>query len=222
MNTISTSGISPSQVIRAEHLLRIIRALDGTSNNDITISGSFNQGYYTTASGDYSHAEGNSTQAIGDYSHAEGEKTQAIGSHSHAEGAGTIAIGSHSHAEGVKTQAAGDFSHAEGIDTVSLGLASHAEGLRTIALGDHQHVQGQYNISSSAQSAFIIGNGADNNNRSNLIFASGSQFEISGSLHISGSPSYIYMNDNVGGLHRMSISTGGTLVIDTITQNKLK
>jgi hypothetical protein len=42
MSTISTSGISPSQVIRSSHLLRIINALDGTVNNDIIISGSLN------------------------------------------------------------------------------------------------------------------------------------------------------------------------------------
>lgn len=40
MSTISTSGISVSQVIRAEHLLRIINALSNTSNIDIKISGS--------------------------------------------------------------------------------------------------------------------------------------------------------------------------------------
>lgn len=42
MSTISTSGISPSQIIRSEHLLRIINALDGTTPNDIIISGSLN------------------------------------------------------------------------------------------------------------------------------------------------------------------------------------
>jgi len=40
MSTISTSGISVSQVIRAEHLLRIIGALNGTLNNTIILSGS--------------------------------------------------------------------------------------------------------------------------------------------------------------------------------------
>ena len=42
MSTISTSGISPSQIIRSTHLLRIINALDGTTNDDIIISGSLN------------------------------------------------------------------------------------------------------------------------------------------------------------------------------------
>lgn len=40
MSTISTSGINIGQIIKSEHLLRIIRALDGTVSNDIIISGS--------------------------------------------------------------------------------------------------------------------------------------------------------------------------------------
>jgi hypothetical protein len=40
MSTISTSGISIGQIIKSEHLLRIIRALDGGAVNDIVISGS--------------------------------------------------------------------------------------------------------------------------------------------------------------------------------------
>lgn len=38
--TISTEGIYPGAVIKADHVLRIIRALDGTANNTIIISGS--------------------------------------------------------------------------------------------------------------------------------------------------------------------------------------
>lgn len=38
--TISTQGIYPGAVIQADHILRIIRALDGTANNEIIISGS--------------------------------------------------------------------------------------------------------------------------------------------------------------------------------------
>ena len=57
----------------------------------------------------------------------------------------------------------------------------------TIAQGAYQHVQGQYNQSSSAQGAFIVGNGTADGARSNLIFASGSQVQITGSARITGS-----------------------------------
>jgi hypothetical protein len=158
------------------------------------------EGRQTVAAGDYSHAEGSgtialiagahaegyNTQALGLYSHAEGSNTIALGSYSHAEGNGTIASGSYSHAEGQSTKTSGSYSHAEGFATIAIGTYSHAEGLRTIALGDYSHVQGQYNISSSAQSAFIIGNGVSEGSRSNLVFASGSQFQITGSLNVTG------------------------------------
>jgi hypothetical protein len=160
------------------------------------------EGYLTITSGSYSHAEGESTQATGYASHAEGVGTQAIGDYSHAEGeSGTIAQGQASHAEGRATLASGRSSHAEGESTIAGGSYSHAEGsatetradyshaegLNTIASGLYQHVQGQYNRTSNVQSAFIVGNGVDDNNRSNLIFAAGNTVQVTGSLQVSGS-----------------------------------
>jgi len=150
-------------------------------------TGSHSEGYGTQADGNFSHAEGVDAQASGDYSHAEGYNTVASGDYSHAEGFETIASGESSHAEGQGTVASGYGSHAEGLETTTSGSYSHAEGLQTVASADFQHVQGQWNISSSAQSAFIHGNGTADNARSNLIFASGSQVQITGSLLVSGS-----------------------------------
>ena len=206
------------------------------------------EGQQTTASGSYSHAEGRYTVAIGEFSHAEGDGTDALGYGSHAEGAGTVALGgyshtegnsciasgSYSHAEGNFTIARGDYSHAEGNSTVAsgssshaegtdsraIGQGSHAEGLWTVAIGAFQHTQGQYNITSSTQGAFIIGNGTDNTLRSNLVFTSGSEFQVTGSLKVTGSfvppvmtsasraalvtpatGSIVYQNDSITGLY---------------------
>jgi hypothetical protein len=129
-------------------------------NQLVIITGSLIQGLEgNIATGEYSHAEGSITKATGDYSHAEGDNTQAKGNYSHAEGQETIASGSY----------------------------SHAEGYQTIALANHQHVQGQFNATSSVPAAFIVGNGTDNNNRSNLIYAAGNEVQISGSLQVLGS-----------------------------------
>ena len=141
------------------------------SNVDIT--GKLEQGLNVVASGFASHAQGGASQALGTFSHAEGNTTTANGNGSHAEGAGTIANGIS--------------SHAEGDSTIANGLSSHTEGLGTIADGDYQLTIGQYNTPSSAQSAFIIGNGVDGGNRSNLLFAQGSQVQITGSLRVNGS-----------------------------------
>jgi hypothetical protein len=108
----------------------------------------------------------------------------ATGENSHAEGSITKAIGNYSHAEGDNTQAKGDYSHAEGQETIASGSYSHAEGYQTIALANRQHVQGQWNAASSVESAFIVGNGTDDGNRSNLIHAAGNEVQISGSVGI--------------------------------------
>ena len=158
-------------------------------------TGSHAEGNRTTASGDFSHTEGlsisfgvsgGSLKALGYGSHAEGYNTVTFGSASHAEGYFTTASGDYSHAEGYGTTASGSASHAEGYYTTASGDYSHAEGLGTVASGSYQHVQGQYNISSSAQSAFIVGNGTSISARSNLIFASGSEVQVTGSLSVSG------------------------------------
>ena len=129
-------------------------------NQQVIITGSLIQGLEgNIATGEYSHAEGSITKATGDYSHAEGDNTQAKG----------------------------DYSHAEGQETIASGSYSHAEGLQTIALADHQHVQGQFNATSSVPAAFIVGNGTDNSNRSNLIYAAGNEVQISGSVKVFGS-----------------------------------
>jgi hypothetical protein len=144
------------------------------------------EGSGTTASGTGSHAEGDSSISSGRYSHAEGYQSEARANWSHAEGYTTATDGNYSHAEGDHAVATGEHSHAEGSYTQAIGDSSHAEGFYTVASGSYQHVQGQFNISSSAQSAFIIGNGTSNANRRNLVFASGSQFQVTGSLNVSG------------------------------------
>jgi hypothetical protein len=136
------------------------------------------EGGNTKASGFYSHAEGYQTTASGYYSHSEGQLTIASGTYSHAEGLQTSATTFGSHAEGNKTLASGFFSHAEGSGTTASGIYSHAEGLATIANGAYQQVIGQYNLTATTQSAFIVGNGTSNLNRSNLLVAANSAVTI--------------------------------------------
>ena len=135
---------------------------------DVTASGycSHAEGLYTTASGDYSHAEGSRPTASGTYSHAEGYNTTASGNYSHAEGVGTTASTSCSHAEGYDTTASGYCSHAEGRDAIASGDYSHAGGLMTVADGDYMTAIGEYNTKNSGK-AFVIGNGANDKDRSN-------------------------------------------------------
>jgi hypothetical protein len=144
----------------------------------------------------------------------------ATGENSHAEGSITKAIGNYSHAEGDNTQAKGDYSHAEGQETIASGSYSHAEGYQTIALANHQHVQGQFNAVSSIPAAFIVGNGTDDGNRSNLIYAAGNEVQITGSLNVTTS---ITGSSFVGKLATTQIAvTTATASISTIISSSVK
>ena len=100
----------------------------------------------STATGEYSHAEGKntSTTASGKYSHAEGLGTNADNDAAHAEGSGTTASGIYSHSEGKETTASGKYSHAEGLGTNADNDAAHAEGSGTTASGKYSHAGGYY------------------------------------------------------------------------------
>lgn len=147
-----------------------------------TASGDFShaEGYSTEASGSISHVEGECSIASGVASHAEGYSTEASGEKSHAEGIFATASGVSSHAEGNSTTASGEVSHAEGINTLSEGKCSHAEGSNTEAKGKYSHASGfltqathscQYAVGCGndpkADSLFEVGNGL--NAEGNLI-----------------------------------------------------
>jgi len=141
-----------------------------SEGGDTTASGVYShaEGRYSVASGARSHAEGDTATASAWGSHAEGGYTKAINDNAHAEGRSTTASGDRSHAEGSYTTASGNMSHAEGDNTAASGRCSHVEGANTIASSACQHVQGKNNIEdSNGKYAFIIGNGASPDARSN-------------------------------------------------------
>lgn len=107
---------------------------------------------------------------VGPMSFAEGDNITASGLYSHAEGSFTIAHGESSHAEGDSTNAGGKNSHAEGYHSMANGLRSHAQNFETIASGLNQTALGRYNIEDNDDTySVIIGNGTNDNNRSNAL-----------------------------------------------------
>lgn len=154
--------------------------------NQTTASGSnsYAEGTNTKSTANNSHSEGNGSISSGSGSHAEGngilvgtsmQYTSATASGSHAEGIGTLASSNGSHSEGQRTTASGQNAHAEGSKTIASGSHSHAEGMVTEANHRSQHVGGEYNIPDDSSSSSsnrgnyveIIGNGTDDNARSN-------------------------------------------------------
>jgi len=226
-NVILSNQTSSMSVLSASYANNA-DLLDGKDSTEFATTGSNEFNGNQTITGSLIQGLGNI--ATGENSHAEGEITQAIGLFSHAEGLGTIAYGGR--------------SHAEGQDTIASGSYSHAEGYQTIALADHQHVQGQFNATSSVPAAFIVGNGTDDSNRSNLIHAAGNEVQISGNQRISGSIYFansssiytnnaydIYIKPNVSGAatllsqdesHYVLVNNNGTFANDLTVNGFLK
>lgn len=126
---------------------------------------SMNEGK-SIAPGKYSHSEGFETIASGNYSHAAGRQSEASGQDSFVEGYDNTASGVSSHAEGVSTEASGYMSHAGNYGTIAQGWAQTAIGSFNVASGSN------YPSSAVPEPIFIIGNGSDDNNRSNAFVVS--------------------------------------------------
>lgn len=126
--------------------------------------------------GDQSVVIGTLCEASGYRSIAEGSGTVASDEVAHAEGANSVASEYASHAEGQSTTASGPEAHAEGNHTLASGYESHAQNGGTIAQGYRQTAIGSYNIAQGGRAeiqntdyAFIIGNGTDDDARSNAL-----------------------------------------------------
>ena len=167
------------------------------------------EGYYTEAASNYSHSEGYRTDATNTAAHAEGYESLASGLYSHASNRNTTASATCAHAEGEGTSATADAAHSEGFQSVASGFASHAEGYETTASGLYSHaagrasqatassataigynliadqqnsaVFGQWNLHNQSGVLFAVGNGADEENRSDAI-----QVDQLGNLTASG------------------------------------
>jgi hypothetical protein len=146
-NSGSTFGASPS--FRYDYTIESL-----AQGNSTTASANFShaEGILTEASFPGAHAEGNNTIAAGISSHAEGELTTAQGTGAHAEGYESLSSGNYSHAEGYQNISSGQRSHAEGDNTISSGTGSHAEGYQTIASGQRSHAEGDNTVSSGTGS----------------------------------------------------------------------
>ena len=131
----------------------------------------------TSPTGTYASAMGNGTTASGNESTAMGYDTTASGEASTAMGYSTTASHQASTAMGRETTASGRRSTAMGYSTTASGNESTAMGYSTTASDFASTVIGQYNSSgssvtnnatsfSTSNTAFVIGNGAASNAKS--------------------------------------------------------
>jgi hypothetical protein len=145
-----------------------------------TTSGTGIQSPTSVASGDTSTAMGGSTTASGLISTAMGLSTEASGFASTAMGYQSTASGTVSTAMGEFTTASGDNSTAMGAATTASGAASTSLGYVTTASDYNSFVIGRYNLLgsivtnnatqfSTENTAFVIGNGIDTDNKSDAL-----------------------------------------------------
>ena len=120
---------------------------------------------------------------VGNYSVAEGENSESSGYASHCEGYNCVASGGFSHAEGDSAEAHEGAAHAEGTGSIASERFAHAQNLETIANQWAQTTLGTYNIADTTpltpvhpngytefgNYAVIVGNGTDDNARSNAL-----------------------------------------------------
>jgi hypothetical protein len=108
------------------------------------------EGYNTTASGDYSHAEGQFGMAFGKDAHVEGCSTNCYADITSWAGKIPENLTADAllswHADNGFAIAKGDYSHVEGQDCLALGTSAHAEGDRCLAIGENAHAEGHYTL----------------------------------------------------------------------------
>jgi hypothetical protein len=132
-------------------------------------SGSTSMGYNTNASGVISTSMGIGTNASGEYSTSMGFFTNANGFYSTSIGKNTNANGGSSTSMGESTNANGVASTSMGYGTTANGHFSSAMGFFTKAKSANSLVIGRYNDSSNTNRLFEIGNGTDDNLRTNAM-----------------------------------------------------
>ena len=134
-----------------------------SSTRGATGSSAVAMGINTTASGLFSTAMGANTTAIGTYSTAMGITTEASGT-------GSTAMGVSSEASGESSTAMGSLVRASGHNSTAMGQYTIASDFASLVIG--QYNSSGYSVTNNATSfntantAFVIGNGADSSNKS--------------------------------------------------------
>ena len=136
--------------------------VDNSTNVSATGSSSIAMGNSTTASG-------NATTAMGDTTIASGVASTAMGRYSTASGNHTTAMGYDTEASGNYSTAMGRYTTASGNHTTAMGQYTTASDYGSLVIGQYNSsgssVTGSATAFSTANTAFVIGNGADTDNK---------------------------------------------------------
>ena len=228
LNDISTNGIQATgNTATGQYSFAIGHENQATGFGSVSLaSSSVSSGIASvaigdrvTASGDYgSTAIGLLTTASGNSSFAGGDNTTSSGAYSFAFGENSISSGGTSVAFGFGTESSGLYSTSFGVNSNADGNTSAAMGYGTIASDYGSLVVGVNNLSGStvtsdadyldlSNTAFVIGNGLDESNRSDALVV-----KFDGTTTIAGSVNASSFIGNGSGL------TNLPLVVESITE----
>jgi hypothetical protein len=129
-------------------------------------------GFHSTALGDNSIASGNSSTALGNNSIASGQFSTALGLYTLASAQTSTAMGSNTMASGDNSTALGSYTRASGQYSTSAGRHTIAKGYSSTVVGlynDSILLVDQTNLPSSTTPLFIVGNGDNDNDRTNAM-----------------------------------------------------
>ena len=130
-------------------------------------------GYASTAMGQNSTASGDSSTTMGTYTTASEYNSTAMGYFTTASGNASTAMGYSSDASGGGSTSMGAYTTASGSGSTSMGAYTTASDFGSLVIG-HYNLLGSTVTNSDTQfstenTAFVIGNGADADNRSDAL-----------------------------------------------------
>ena len=128
-------------------------------------------GYGSTAIGDNTTASGFNSTSMGIDTEASGDYSTAMGFNSNAIGMYSVAIGATNNSTGYASTTLGDANLASGRASTAIGAGTIAEdyGMFTIGSWSKALDNPSPELFSYTNTAFLIGNGADADNRSNAV-----------------------------------------------------
>ena len=200
---------------------------DNSTNTSATGNGAVAMGYLTTASGNYSTAMGVQTKATaysstatGDHSSASGYASTATGFQTTASGAASTAMGVSTTASGMRSVAAGELSTASGLLSTVMGYYTTASDYASLVIGRYNSSGSSATSSdsfSTAAPAFVIGNGADSDNKSDAfkVMFNGDAY-VSSSLYLAGTA----ITATAAEINLLDgVTTVGSGILSSVTEN---
>ena len=174
-------------------------------------SGTSAVGENSVAVGTSTMANGDSSTAIGDNVVANGTAAIAMGYRSAANGTAAIATGHHTAAKGEAATAMGNITIADGNFSTTMGSGTHATTENSLAIGIYNDPQ--------PNDLFEVGNGTDDNNRSNaLTLDSTGKLTVAGDVITGNGNSVDTLSDSLANQiinKQVTFASGYTVVADS-------